>query len=242
MRRIRVADALPVHLALERQGGEALHWQLYTAFQAAILNGVFTPGTRLPSTRSLADDLGVSRTTVLQAFDRLVSEGYATARSGAGTRVSTTLPIEPVVRARLASDLHTSVAEQAVLGDFLAGGHFARHVRRTRELYHQRQQTLLELAPALTGGLLDVRPAAAGMQVLGLLPRGVDARIVARVAAERGVQVTPLSRSAPTAMTGGRGGLLLGYAAFNRDATRVALGTLGAVLAEVVAHRPRRSA
>ncbi|MDQ6880230.1 MAG: PLP-dependent aminotransferase family protein, partial [Candidatus Dormibacteraeota bacterium] len=146
--------------------------------------------------------------------------------------------IAPVVRARLASDLHTSVAEQAALADFLTGGHFARHVRRTRELYRRRQRVLVDLAPALTGGLLDVRSAPAGMQVLGLLPRGVDARAVARAAAERGVQVTPLSRSAPTAMTDGRSGLLLGYAAFNLEATRSALATLGEVLAEVVARVP----
>ena len=88
MARARVADALTPHLALQREGGEAMHRQLYSTFRTAILDGVFAPGTRLPSTRALADDLGVSRTTVLQAFERLVSEGYATARSGAGTRVA----------------------------------------------------------------------------------------------------------------------------------------------------------
>ena len=91
MARARVADALTPHLALQREGGEAMHWQLYSTFRTAILDGGFAPGTRLPSTRALADDLGVSRTTVLQAFERLVSEGYATARSGAGTRVATSL-------------------------------------------------------------------------------------------------------------------------------------------------------
>jgi len=91
MARTRVADALTPHLALQRDGGDAMHRQLYSSFRSAILDGVFAPGTRLPSTRALADDLGVSRTTVLQAFERLVSEGYATARSGAGTRVATSL-------------------------------------------------------------------------------------------------------------------------------------------------------
>jgi len=91
MSRARVADALTPHLALQRVGGEAMHRQLYSSFRSAILEGQFAPGMRLPSTRALADDLGVSRTTVLQAFERLVSEGYATARSGAGTRVATSL-------------------------------------------------------------------------------------------------------------------------------------------------------
>ncbi len=86
--------------------------------------------------------------------------------------------VEAVTRARLASDMHTPVPEQAVLAEFLSGGHFARHIRRTRDLYRQRQMDLLELAPEMTNGLLEVRPAPAGMRLLGLLPRGVDARAV----------------------------------------------------------------
>lgn len=140
--------------------------------------------------------------------------------------------LEAVTRARLASDLHTPVPEQAVLAEFLAGGHFARHIRRTRDLYRQRQENLLELAPEMTGGLLDVRPAPAGMRLLGLLPRGVDARAVSWAAAERGVIVTPLSRSAPASMMDGREGLLLGYAAYDREASREALRVLAGVLRE----------
>jgi GntR family transcriptional regulator/MocR family aminotransferase len=145
--------------------------------------------------------------------------------------------VRPIARARIASDLHTPVPEQAVLADFLEGGHFARHIRRMRKLYWQRQQDVLELAPTLTHGLLDVRPAPAGMRLLGLLPPGIDARAVAWAAAERGVAVTPLSRAAPRSMTEGRGGLLLGYAAFDREAMRVSLGILGTVLREFVARQ-----
>jgi GntR family transcriptional regulator/MocR family aminotransferase len=143
--------------------------------------------------------------------------------------------VETARLARLASDMHTSVAEQAVLAEFLAGGHFARHIRRTRELYRQRQADMLALAAELTPGLLDMRPAPAGMRLLGLLPRGVDARTVSWTAAERGVQVTPLSRSAPTSITDGREGLLLGYSAYGHDATEAALKVLAGVLRESVA-------
>ena len=48
MARARVADALTPHLALQRDGGEAMHRQLYSTFRTAILDGVFAPGTRLP--------------------------------------------------------------------------------------------------------------------------------------------------------------------------------------------------
>jgi GntR family transcriptional regulator/MocR family aminotransferase len=136
---------------------------------------------------------------------------------------------------RLASDMHTSVAEQAVLAEFLAGGHFARHIRRTRELYRQRQADMLALAAEIMPELLEMRAAPAGMRALGLLPRGVDARAVSWAAAERGVQVTPLSRSAPPSMTDGRDGLLLGYSAYDRESTRKGLVTLAQVIRECMA-------
>ena len=88
----RVADTLPFHLTLRRDSREAMHRQLYVALRNAVLDGAFAPSSRLPSTRALADDLGVSRATVLQAFDRLVSEGYAIAGSTGGTRVADVVP------------------------------------------------------------------------------------------------------------------------------------------------------
>jgi GntR family transcriptional regulator / MocR family aminotransferase len=145
--------------------------------------------------------------------------------------------LQAVTRARLASDMHSSVEVQAALAEFIAGGHFARHIRRTRELYRQRQHDLIELASTITGGLLEMRPAPAGMRLLGLLPRGVDAAAVSWAAAERGVLVTPISRSAPASITDGREGLLLGYAAYDRAATESALR----VLAQVVREQMTRS-
>jgi GntR family transcriptional regulator/MocR family aminotransferase len=509
MARARVADALTPHLALQRDGGDAMHRQLYSSFRSAILDGVFAPGTRLPSTRALADDLGVSRTTVLQAFERLVSEGYATARAGAGTRVATSLEtsahrrstmrvegraprvperpvrlsraatemidefkaprpvhrmapfalgypaldqfpvalwarisgriwrtraeellsftgsggypplrdaiaqyvatargvrctaeqvivvngaqhgidlmarvlldpgdtvwveqpgyrpvraslrsvgaqivrvpvdehgidvregerrapharmalvtpsyqaqlgvtltlerrltlldwaaradawiieddyngeyrydtdpipavqaldragrviyvgtfsktlapglrvgylvvppslVEAVTRARIATDMHTSVPVQATLAEFLSAGHFARHIRRTRDLYRKRQHDLLELAREITGPMLELRAAPAGMRVVGLLPRGVDAVAVSWAASERGVLVTPLSRAAPVSITGGRDGLLLGYPAYDRASSEKALRVLAQVIKEQMANAKRERA
>lgn len=69
-----------------------LHRQLYQEIRSAILDGRIAPGDRIPSTRGLAQDLGVSRTTVLQAVDQLRAEGYLTSVVGSGTRVSDVLP------------------------------------------------------------------------------------------------------------------------------------------------------
>lgn len=60
--------------------------------QQAVLSGAFSPGVRLPPTRTMAAELGVSRQTVVFAYERLIGEGYLTTRSGVGTFVSTDLP------------------------------------------------------------------------------------------------------------------------------------------------------
>ena len=71
---------------------EPLHRQLYNAVKLAILQGRLRPGTRLPSTRLIAGDLRISRTTVLNAFDQLSAEGYLQGKVGSGTRVASYVP------------------------------------------------------------------------------------------------------------------------------------------------------
>ncbi len=68
--------------------GEPLSKQVYSWFRNAILRGTLSSGERLPSTRDLADQLGVSRTVVLTAYDQLLAEGFITGRHGSGTFVS----------------------------------------------------------------------------------------------------------------------------------------------------------
>ncbi|HVP30880.1 MAG TPA: PLP-dependent aminotransferase family protein [Myxococcota bacterium] len=79
-------------LWLRLDGEGPLHRQAYRALREAILAGRLGAGTRLASTRNLARELGVSRNTVLQAFEQLVAEGYATPRAGSGTYVADALP------------------------------------------------------------------------------------------------------------------------------------------------------
>jgi len=69
-----------------------LHRQLYLGIRGLILDGRLKPGARLPSTRSLAADLGLARTTLLNAFEQLVFEGYLEGKVGSGTKVSTHIP------------------------------------------------------------------------------------------------------------------------------------------------------
>lgn len=72
----------------------ALHRQVYAELRQAILSGRLTPGAKLPSTRSLAQLLGVSRATVTQSYEMLLSEGYLETIVGSGTFVCRQLPDE----------------------------------------------------------------------------------------------------------------------------------------------------
>src|SRR4051812_43516388 len=79
-------------LALDPGAEAPLHRQLYDGVRAAILSGRLPPGAPLPSSRALAQDLGIARNTALAAFDQLASEGYIEGRVGSGTVVSRELP------------------------------------------------------------------------------------------------------------------------------------------------------
>src|SRR5215207_5887030 len=74
------------------EGDGPLHRRLTRGLRAAILDGRLPARARLPSTRALAAELGVSRNVVLLAFEQLLAEGYAVATVGSGTYVSPTLP------------------------------------------------------------------------------------------------------------------------------------------------------
>jgi len=66
------------------------------------------------------------------------------------------------VRARCLAGHQSPTLEQAVLVDFISEGYFARHIRRMRALYAERQQTLLKAAKAELDGLLDLQPSDTG--------------------------------------------------------------------------------
>src|SRR6202451_559002 len=72
-------------------GTPAIRW-LYAALRGDILAGRLRPGSRLPATRDLAAQYGLSRGTVVSAFEELKSEGYLHGSRGSGTYVSNVLP------------------------------------------------------------------------------------------------------------------------------------------------------
>jgi len=76
---------IDLHLDLH---GTKVRASLETALRAAIRTGRLHPGTRLPSSRALAADLGIARNTVAEVYSQLVAEGWLTAQTGSGTSVA----------------------------------------------------------------------------------------------------------------------------------------------------------
>lgn len=83
---------------LDRDATDPLHRQLADGLRAAIRRGRLSPGTRLPSSRVLAADLGVSRRLVVDAYSQLVAEGFLLGRHGSGTVVATVDTVEAPAR------------------------------------------------------------------------------------------------------------------------------------------------
>lgn len=78
---------MELHIPIDHATGRSLRDQVYDGLRTAILEARLDPGARLPSTRTLAGQLAISRFTVEDAYARLVSEGYAEGRQGSGTYV-----------------------------------------------------------------------------------------------------------------------------------------------------------
>ena len=134
--------------------------------------------------------------------------------------------VEPFRRlqARLYREGHYPI--QAALAEFIATGHFARHVKRMREVYRHRQALLREtLAPAVARGLA-LSPGESGMHLLARLPPGSDEQALMSKGARHGITLRPLSRhylGDPDTT-----GLVLGYA----GATDAEIRRAGALLCE----------
>jgi len=76
------------HLVIQRNSVWSLSRQIYQQISEMIRRGQLSENTELPSTRELADELGVSRNTVTEAYELLLAEGYLVSRQGAPTRVA----------------------------------------------------------------------------------------------------------------------------------------------------------
>lgn len=93
-----------IPVELDRKADEPLQLQLFAQIRGLVLSGRLRPGQPLPASRVLAEQLGVSRNTVVLAYDRLLSEGYLETRRGRGTFVSAAVPEQTLRIAAAAAD------------------------------------------------------------------------------------------------------------------------------------------
>ena len=137
--------------------------------------------------------------------------------------------LERFATVRFAMDIFPSYLYQEVLTDFMRAGHFARHIRRMRNLYKARRTALVESLRAEFGDRLEIHGAEAGMHLTVTLPRGCrDTEIATRAAGEH-LWLWPLS----PCYAGGepRQGLILGFANTPEEQMRDAVRHLGRILA-----------
>jgi GntR family transcriptional regulator/MocR family aminotransferase len=146
--------------------------------------------------------------------------------------------VDAFTAARSVFSRFSPVVEQAALTDFIVEGHFARHIRRMRALYAERQAVMVEEAARELGGLLEVRPDEAGMHLVGWLPEGIDDRSASASANSQGVEAPALSHFCIERRLAG--GLILGYAGYARREIRSGVTQLAAALRSVT--RKARSA
>ena len=150
-------------IALDRRTRVPLQRQIYASVRQAILRGQLPPGTRLPASRTLADDLGVSRTTVVLAYESLETEGYITGRGSAGSFVAILHAEAPPPRA-------------------------IKHATRDATLERQAQRSVATARAA--SGMPNVRsapvPFRTGEPALDLFPTRLWARLYARRARRSG--------------------------------------------------------
>lgn len=130
----RAAGALLSAIRIDHGASRLLATQIVSSIRDIILSGGLRAGDRLPATRTLANDLGVSRSTMVEVFERLTAEGLLESRTGAGTFVSQSVrisdPEEPKV-IDLAQSQSASLADSVFPSPAPGGSTFAERLPHT---------------------------------------------------------------------------------------------------------------
>jgi GntR family transcriptional regulator/MocR family aminotransferase len=118
--------------------------------------------------------------------------------------------------------------DQVVLREFIAEGHFGRHLRRMRDLYASRLAALIDGGRRYLDGILDISSVQAGLYTAAFLRNGLSSRTAEIRAAESGIETKALDRF--TLQRPDPKGLLLGFAAFDEAEIRRGVVRLASAL------------
>jgi len=145
---------------------------------------------------------------------------------------------ESFVAAKWITDRHTSALEQSIMADFIAGGHFGRHLRRMQRTYRERRQALVDSLDRWTSGYLSLLPSHAGLHVAAMLAERFDAEELVQRAYEAGVGVYSIASfylGAP------KPGLIFGYAGCTVPEIQEGARRLGGMLRSMAASPKARA-
>jgi len=149
-----------VELEIDFRPGVSLRRQLEAALRVAIRSGRLAPGSVLPPSRDLAEQLSVSRGVVVDSYAQLATEGYLSARRGSGTRVAATAASgRPPVRRQLSPPGRYRYELRPGLADFHA---FPRAAWKAALLRAMRELPDIRLGYADHRGVRELRNALAG--------------------------------------------------------------------------------
>ena len=123
--------------------------------------------------------------------------------------------IAPLSSLRWLLDRHSPPLEQAVLADFINQGHFARHLRRMRTLYSERQQALVQAAKEYLADIMHVPALDSGLHLVGWLQRGVLQNDLLTAAKQANIELMPTSSFCT--QTQAKPSVILGYAPYSPE-------------------------
>lgn len=129
---------------------------------------------------------------------------------------------------RYQTDFRNVSLDQAVLCDFIEGGHLGRHLRRMRNLYSTRLAVLIDGGKQYLGGLLEISSVRAGLYTVGFLKNGMTSREAEKAAAAQDVEAIALDRY--TLKRPDPKGVTLGFAAHDETAIQQGLIRLAKAL------------
>lgn len=139
--------------------------------------------------------------------------------------------VEPLAAYRFEVDRYTPTLNQAILADFITEGHFGRHLRRMRELYGERLQTLQDETARHLAGLLEIPPIQAGLNTAARLGPGLRALTSGQAqGAAAALEVEAIALDRFCLERPDPRGLLLGFAAFRPQEIREGIGRLASAL------------
>ena len=175
----KTSSSLDLNLVrLDRRKSTSLTAQLYHSLRSGIESGMLSKGFRLPSTRDLAEQFSVSRTTVINAYEQLMAEGYLTGEVGRGTHVSDRLPAESLM-ARFYRPEHP------------AKGKEGKPISSSPSPLSAFGKALANIDPGTLFGSNDLKPFRASVPALDEFPVSLWARIVRKT--WRGIGASSLS-------------------------------------------------